>query len=71
MFPAPAIFGFELEYPSQLVHQKIVAANEETKFISESASETHEWILQYLPTVGIPNEVNDEPCSLDEYLGFN
>lgn len=71
MFPAPAIFGFELEYPSQLVHQKIVAANEETKFLSESASETHEWILQYLPTVGIPNEVNDEPCSLDEYLGFN
>lgn len=71
MFPAPAIFGFELEYPSQLVHQRIVEANDRAKFFSDNSSETHNWILQYLPTVGIPNEVNDEPCSLDEFLGFN
>jgi len=69
MFPAPAIFAFELEFASQLVHEKLVEADNNQKYFSENPSETHEWILQYLPTVGIPNEVNDEPCTLEEFLG--
>jgi hypothetical protein len=71
MFPAPALFPFELEYPSQIVHKKLVSANKSLKYFSSKATETHEWILQYLPTIGIPNEVNDEPCEPDEYLGLD
>lgn len=71
MFPAPALFPFELEFPSQIVHEKLVSVNNSLNYFSDNPTETHEWILQYLPTIGIPNEVNDEPCELDEFLGSN
>ena len=71
MFPALGIFAFELEFPSQIVHAKIFSANDSFSFFSSKATENHEWILQYLPTIGIPNEVNDEPCELDEFLGLD
>lgn len=71
MFPAPAIFPFELEFPSQIVHEKLFSANNSFNYYSDKATETHEWILQYLSTIGIPNEVSDQPCYLNEFLGLD
>jgi len=69
MFPAPALMPFELEYPSQAVHKEFAEVNKRLKFFTKDYSEDLLYFLQYLPTVGIPNEVNTEDCTLDEYFG--
>jgi len=70
MFPAPALFPFEMEYSSHLVHKELAKANTKHKFYTKDESEDLLYFLQYLPTVGIPNEVNTEDCTLDEELGY-
>lgn len=70
LFPAPALFEFELKYRSQDVHRKIMEADKLLKFISKNQTDEHKWILEYLPQLGVPNEINDEPCIIDDFLGF-
>ena len=70
MFPPPGIFGFELEYPSQKVHLKLSEMNKTIPFYSNAKSEELESFCNYLLQVGIPNEVNTEPCEVNEFLGY-
>jgi len=70
MFPPPAIFGFELEYPYQLVHKKLSEINDRVTFFSKEKSDDLLYLCQYLLTLGIPNEINTEECEVSEFLGF-
>ena len=71
MFPPPALFGFELEYPYQQVHNRLTEINKLQPFYSTQKSADLPYLCEYLLKVGIPNEVNTESCEINEYLGFN
>jgi hypothetical protein len=70
MFPPPALLAFELEYPYQQVHKKLSEMNKLQPFYSIEKSAELPYLCDYLLKVGIPNEVNTEPCEVNEYLGY-
>lgn len=70
MFPRAAIFSFELEYPSQKVYQKLAELNKTNSFITHQKPKDLLEFAKFLPSEGIPNEVNDEECSIDEFVGY-
>lgn len=71
MFPSPAIHKYELDYSSEAVHKQLIRINIKNPYFSSEATRTHLGILGYLPTAGIPNEVNQTPCRLNDFLGFD
>lgn len=70
MFPPPALLGFELEYPYQQVHKKLSEINKLQPFYSIEKSSELKYLCEYFLKVGIPNEINTEPCEVNEYLGY-
>jgi hypothetical protein len=70
MFPRPAVFGFELEYPSQKVYQKLSELDKKSNFFTNNKSKDLAEFAAFLPSEGIPNEINDEECSIDEFVGY-
>ena len=70
MFPQPAIFEFELEYPSHKVYQELGKINQTKKFFTNHKSKKLAELALILPSEGIPSEINKEECSIDEFLGY-
>lgn len=70
MFPSPAIFEFEMEFTSQAVYQKLGKLNQIKKFFTTTNPKDLDEFAAFLPSQGIPNEVNDEECAIDEFLGY-
>jgi hypothetical protein len=71
MFPPPALFGFELEYPYQQVHKRLSEIHKLQPFYSTEKSADLQYLCEYLLKVGIPNEVNTESCEVNDYLGYS
>lgn len=71
MFPPPALLSFELEFPYEQVHKKLSKINKLQPFYSTEKSTELPYLCEYLLKVGIPNEVNTEPCEVNEYLGYD
>jgi hypothetical protein len=69
VFPELALHAYELDYPSEKVHGRLIDENKKNSFISEIPSNA---LLELKNIVGgnfIPNEVNKNNCTINYYLG--
>jgi hypothetical protein len=71
LFPDLALMAYELEFQSQNVYNKILnGLKKHNKILNnKNPSETLQYFVEELPKMGILNEVNTEPNTIDEYLG--
>jgi hypothetical protein len=71
LFPDLALSAYQLEFQSENVYNKILnGLKKHNKILyNKNPSETLQYFVEELPKMGIPNEVNTEPNTIDEYLG--
>jgi hypothetical protein len=69
VFPDLALREYELDYPSELVHGRLIEENKKNKFINDEPSNG---LMELGNIVGgnfIPNEINRNNCTINYYLG--
>ncbi len=70
VFPDPAIYEYELEFPSQEVHLQLMKVNEINKFITLEPTSSIIELASQINGNYIPNEINKDKCAIDFYIGI-
>jgi hypothetical protein len=69
VFPELALREYELDYPSEQVHGRLIQENKRHKFINDEPSNGLKELKNIVGGNFIPNEINKNNCTVSYYLG--